>query len=118
MVTRVGCNLPKVHFSSGAYGSGGALALPLVGLTLKAVQKNPELRKKVDGKFAVLSEDQAQKLACEDRIEDSAFESRMEELFKKPGTTSEKAARKAERELKKGEKESFFKRLFKKKEKN
>ncbi len=118
LVTRVGCNLPKVHFSSGAYGSGGALALPLVGLTLKAVQKSPELRKKVDGKFAMLREDEAQKLACEDRIEDSAFESRMEELFKKRGTTSEKAAKKAERELKKGEKESFFKRLFKKKEKN
>ncbi|MDZ7613524.1 MAG: penicillin-binding transpeptidase domain-containing protein [Flavobacteriaceae bacterium] len=46
LVTRVGCNLPTVHFNSGTYGSGGALALPLVGLTLKEIQKSPSLRKK------------------------------------------------------------------------
>lgn len=118
LVTRVGCNLPKVHFSSGVYGSGGALALPLVGLTLKEIQKSPSLRKKVAVKFDALSEDLAMQLACEDQVEDSRFENMMNELFKKQGTTSEKAAKKAERESKKGEKESFFKRLFKKKEKN
>ncbi len=118
LVTRVGCNFPKVHFSSGANGSGGYLALPLVGLTLKEVQKSPVLRKKVDGKFAVLSEELNKQLVCEDWVDDSSFESRMEELFKKQGTTSDTAEKKAERELKKGEKKSFFKRLFKKKEKN
>jgi len=66
----------------------------------------------------VLSEELNKQLVCEDWVDDSSFESRMEELFKKQGTTSDTAEKKAERELKKGEKKSFFKRLFKKKEKN
>jgi penicillin-binding protein 1A len=118
LVTRVGCNLPKVHFNSGVYGSGGALALPLVGLTLKELQKSPSLRKKVSVKFDVLSEDLSQQLACEDQVEDSRMENMLDGLFKKQETSSEKAVKKAEKKLKKDEKESFFKRLFRKKEKN
>ena len=35
IVSRVGASTPAVHFNSGRYGSGSALALPLVAMTLK-----------------------------------------------------------------------------------
>jgi penicillin-binding protein 1A len=41
MATRVGAFTPGIHFNQGASGSGAALALPLVALTLKRVETNP-----------------------------------------------------------------------------
>ena len=41
IAARVGAFTPSIHFNTGANGSGAALALPLVALTLKAVESDP-----------------------------------------------------------------------------
>ena len=51
IVSRVGASLPSVHFYSGGNGTGSALALPLVALTLKQVQKDPDLTKQLISSF-------------------------------------------------------------------
>ena len=40
----VGARDPEIHFRSGNYGSGAALALPIAGKAIKKMQKDPELR--------------------------------------------------------------------------
>ncbi len=114
LVSRVGCNSPSLHFNSGALGSGGKLALPLVGYTLREIQRNKTLSNRYLTNFAPLSEQELESLACEDYIEDSDVEKFFDKIFSRPTMTSEKAAKKAKKEVKK--KESFFKRLFKKKD--
>jgi len=114
LVSRVGCNSPRLHFNSGALGSGGKLALPLVGYTLREIQRNRTLSNRYLTNFEPLTEQDLESLACEDYIEDSDLEKFFDKIFTKPNMTSEKAAKKAKKEVKK--KESFFKRLFKKKD--
>ncbi|MDZ7634711.1 MAG: penicillin-binding transpeptidase domain-containing protein [Bacteroidales bacterium] len=41
IVSRVGASTPAIHFNSGSNGSGSALALPLVALTLKKGKDQP-----------------------------------------------------------------------------
>jgi penicillin-binding protein 1A len=100
MVSRVGCNSPTVHFTNGS-GSGSSLALPLVAKTLKALENNPELKRRYSSNFLELSENDALLLACDDFKEDSGFDkvldffSSKEKSFEKQ---QERAQRKAERQ--------------------
>jgi penicillin-binding protein 1A len=54
MVSRVGASNQTVHFNSGAFGSGSALALPLVALTLHPVQRDRSLAGQLSSHFPVL----------------------------------------------------------------
>ncbi|MFD1315515.1 transglycosylase domain-containing protein [Namhaeicola litoreus] len=112
LVSRVGCNSPSLHFNTGALGSGGKLALPLVGYTFRNLQGNKKLSSQYLTNFAPMSEEALESFICEDYIEDSDFEKFFDKIFNNPEMTSEKAAKKAQKETKK--KESFFKKLFKK----
>jgi penicillin-binding protein 1A len=107
IVTRVGASSPAIHFNSGSYGTGGALALPLVALTLKKVGSDPEAGKQLLASFPKLTPELAAALDCPDFKEDGFFDNFLD-LFKKKeiifDTDSAKAGRK---------KKSFFKRLFK-----
>lgn len=94
LVTRVGTSLPTIKFNSGTYGAGSTLALPLVGRTLKYVQK------RYPTGFEPLPDEYAEALACEDYVEDSGLEKFFEGLFMKNKTTLEKAQRRAERRAK------------------
>ena len=114
LVSRVGCNSPSLHFNSGALGSGGKLALPLVGYTLKEIQQSKTLSPSYLTNFEPLSDQEMESMACEDFVEDSNVEKFFDKIFGKPNMTSEKAGRKAKKEVNK--KESFFKKLFKKKD--
>ena len=114
LVTRVGANKPTIHFTSGSNGAGSTLAMPLVAKTLLKVQSNPKLRNEYFTNFSVFNETTAALFDCDDFIEDTDFEKLLEELFNNPETTKEKASKKAKRKSKK--KESFFKRLFGKKD--
>jgi len=91
VVSRVGASSPKVKFNSGRNGSGSTLALPLVGKTLKLVQK------KYGAQFTKLPEFYLDALECEDYLEDSNFELFFENLFNNNNTTLDKNQRKAER---------------------
>ncbi|MGB5262082.1 MAG: hypothetical protein WBN28_00685, partial [Lutimonas sp.] len=84
------------------------------GYTLREIQRNKTLSNRYLTNFAPLSEQELESLACEDYIEDSDVEKFFDKIFSSPTMTSEKAAKKAKKEVKK--KESFFKRLFKKKD--
>ncbi len=116
LVTRVGASLPSIHFNNGANGSGSTLALPLIAKTLQSVQKNPILYRKYFENFPDLPEYLAEALSCEDYLEDSEFEKFFDGIFKKHETTVDKASKKAMRKSKKKDQDSFFKRVFGKKD--
>ncbi|PHS04276.1 MAG: penicillin-binding protein [Kordia sp.] len=110
LVSRVGCASPKIHFYNGT-GSGGRLALPLVAKTLYKVQNNSKLKKRYSKEFPYLSEKLLNELACEDFKEKTGLENFFN-LFKRKDKNFDKEQGKWER---KKNKESFFKKLFKKK---
>jgi penicillin-binding protein 1A len=82
IVSRVGASYPSVHFNDGANGSGSTLALPLVGLTLKKVQMNRELRLKLISPFPDLPPELAEELNCPDFKENKLFDNILD-LFKR-----------------------------------
>ncbi len=104
MVSRVGASLASVHFRSGSNGTGGALALPLAGLTLKNVQTNPELMDEFAGYFPPLPSELQNELDCPDFREKNAFDN-FKDIFKKNKIDYDHSKRKQK-------KNSFFKRLF------
>ena len=116
IATRVGASLPSIHFNNGANGSGGTLALPLVAKTLQKVQQNRTLRNKYFVAFEELPVDYQDALNCEDYKDASEIEKLFDGIFNNKNTTFEKASKKATRKAKRKNKNSFFKRIFGKKE--
>ena len=106
IVSRVGASSPSVHFNTGSYGSGSALALPLVALTLKQVQLNPVLREELIADFTDLPPELAGALDCPDFKEKNAFD-KFRDLFKKDKINFDTQVNKS-----KQKKKPFFKRLF------
>jgi penicillin-binding protein 1A len=104
IVSRVGASLASVHFRSGSNGSGSALALPLVGLTLKNMQTSPELMDAFAGYFPPLPSELQNELDCPDFREKTAIENFMG-IFKKNKIDYDHSKRKQK-------KNSFFRRLF------
>jgi penicillin-binding protein 1A len=66
VVSRVGASLPSVHFNTSYYGTGSALALPLVALTLKKIQDNPRLSKRFITPFPLLDPELERQMTCPD----------------------------------------------------
>ena len=81
IVSRVGASTPSIHFNSGSYGSGSALALPLVALTLKKVEKNKEIMSVINTPFAPLPPELEMTLDCPDFREKSFFD-RLFDIFR------------------------------------
>ncbi len=71
MVTRVGAATPAIHFSQGANGSGSTLALPLVALTLRKMERDPVTRKSVMVPFPELPPYLQGSLDCPDFKEET-----------------------------------------------
>jgi penicillin-binding protein 1A len=109
LVSRVGASLPSVHFFDGRNGSGSALALPLVAMTLKNVEGNRELRNKVISDFPELSSQMAAELDCPDFKEKKLFEN-IFDFFKRDKVRFNKDSSGSETK-----KKSFFRRIFGKK---
>lgn len=74
MVTRVGASSPAIHFNQGALGSGGRLALPLIGLSLQKSQSQASLRTEVLGNFSFADSTTVQDLNCPDFKEKNSLE--------------------------------------------
>jgi penicillin-binding protein 1A len=106
LVCRVGASLPSVHFNNSSNGSVGALALPLVAMTLKKIEIDPELMKQLNRPFPELTPELEKELNCPDYREKSVFENIIK-IFKKEKISYEKQTDKAEKKNK-----SFFKRIF------
>ncbi len=105
IVSRVGASTPLVHFNNGSYGSGSALALPLVALTLKRVQQNRELREKLFISFPPLPPELEGMLDCPDFREENFFD-RFKDLFEKEEDYGRPRAR-PKKDIR-----SFLRRLF------
>lgn len=81
IVSRVGASTPSIHFNSGAYGSGSALALPLVALTLKKAEKNRKVMERINVPFPPLPPELAMALDCPD-FRDKSFFDRLFDVFR------------------------------------
>ena len=81
IVSRVGASTPSIHFNNGSYGSGSALALPLVALTLRKAEKEKELMNRINIPFEPLPPELAMALGCPD-FRDKTFFDRLFDVFK------------------------------------
>lgn len=108
IATRVGANSPSIHFYSGANGSGGRLALPLVANLLAKAQNDSTILTNINTSFPDILAKYSNALKCDDYIEETAMD-KVLGAFKSKNTTLEKEKKKAKRKKKKG--------LFKRKKK-
>ena len=106
MVSRVGASLPSVHFNNGANGTGSALALPLVAMTLSDVQRDHELMKRLISPFPVLTPDLVAELDCPDYKEKKLFEN-VFNIFRRDRNRPDK-----DTTVSGVRKKSIFKRIF------
>ncbi len=104
IVSRVGASTPSIHFNSGRNGSGSALALPLVALTLKEAETNTELMKLINNPFPVLPPEMADAMDCPDFREKSYFD-KLIDLFREDVIDYHKAGKR---------RRSIFDRIFRK----
>lgn len=113
MVSRVGNSFSSVHFASGADGSGGRLALPIVALTLQQIEKNNEVLKLYDSDFKTLPEVLANEMDCPDFDEDNTID-KLKLLLSKDKTTIKEQEKKnkptRKKDKKKKKKKGWFKR--------
>ena len=106
IVTRVGASSRAVHFNNGSNGSGSALALPLVALTLKKIQANDTLTRELIAPFPDLPPDLKGALDCPDFKDKNIFD-KVRDLFQKDKTYPYKGENKTQQK-----KKGFFRRLF------
>lgn len=102
-----GGSSPAFRFSSGAFGSGSTMALPIFGETWQEIEQRPEMSKYARESFPPLSEKEKNLLDCEDYREEGF-------LDKVKGIFSPDKGEKFKNEEDKEDKPSFFERLFKK----
>jgi len=102
MVSRVGCDSPKIHFNSGL-GAGSSLALPLVAKTLQQIEKDTELKKQFSTSFKPLTDDESYDLECDDFKEKTTIENFLD-IFKSDKTSFEKQQERAKRKAERKEK--------------
>lgn len=116
VVSRVGASLPEVHFSSGQYGSGSTLALPLVGIMLREIQQNADLKHMAFAPFPQLPPALEEILECPD-YEEPSETSPFKTLFRSKQTNEKREQRKTERQERQSEKkkDGLLQRLFNKK---
>jgi len=112
IVSRAGASTRAIHFSSGSNGSGSALALPLVALTLKKVSQNPELTKSMVSDFPELPPELAGALDCPDFKDKNLFD-RIKDVFEKNKKTYDDSGAKTKTRTKR-KKDSFFRKIFRK----
>jgi penicillin-binding protein 1A len=106
IVTRAGASSRMIHFNNGSDGSGSALALPLVALTLKKMQANDTLTSQFITSFPDLPPELQRALDCPDFKEKNIFD-KFRNLFQNKKTSPEKGDKKVPQK-----KKGFFKRLF------
>ncbi|HNT92366.1 MAG TPA: transglycosylase domain-containing protein [Bacteroidales bacterium] len=92
IVSRVGASTPSIHFNNSRYGSGSALALPLVAMTLKKAEKEKGLMTRINVPFDPLSPELEMALACPD-FRDKTFFDRLFDIFKEKEIDYEEAGR-------------------------
>lgn len=120
----VGARNPGIHFSDGSNGSGSALALPIAGNIIRDMESQTELRRSYLNPIRISSR-YTELMECEGTRTKGAWNRFFESLFKKNKEKEEEkeASRKDQSDDSAGVKEDgkvrkFFKKIFKKKEKD
>lgn len=108
IVSRAGASSRAIHFNSGSNGSGSALALPLVALTLKKVKQDHSLRDSLIAGFPNLPPELANALDCPDFKDKNLFDMIID-IFEKDEKTYDGTEKKVERTVK-----SILRKIFKK----
>jgi penicillin-binding protein 1A len=108
IVSRAGASSRTIHFNNAANGSGSALALPVVALTLKRLKQNPQLKDKLIAQFPELPPEMAGALDCPD-FKDKNFFDRIIDFFEKDKKSYENQGARNERKLR-----NFLRKIFKK----
>lgn len=108
IVSRAGASSRAIHFNSGSNGSGSALALPLVALTLKKVKQDHRLRDSLIKSFPDLPPELANALDCPDFKDKNLFDMIID-IFEKDEKTYDGTEKKVERTVK-----SILRKIFKK----
>ena len=108
IVSRAGASSRAIHFNSGSNGSGSALALPLVALTLKKVKQDHRLRDSLITIFPDLPPELANALDCPDFKDKNLFDMIID-IFEKDEKTYDGTEKKVERTVK-----SILRKIFKK----
>lgn len=94
IVSRVGASSPAIHFNTGSNGSGSALALPLVALTLKKAEADIYLFNKLNTQFPPLPAELESALDCPDFREKNFFD-RLFDLLEEDEGNYEKAGKRS-----------------------
>ncbi len=108
IVSRAGASSRAIHFNSGSNGSGSALALPLVALTLKKVRQNPSLKNNLITSFPELPPELEHALDCPDFKEKNLFD-KIIDIFENDKRPYEGADKKIERKIR-----NILRKIFKK----
>jgi penicillin-binding protein 1A len=108
IVSRAGASSRAIHFNNGANGSGSALALPVVALTLKKLKQNPQLKDKLIAPFPELPPELAGALDCPD-FKDKNFLDKIFDYFEKDKRSYENQGARSERKLR-----NFLRKIFRK----
>lgn len=108
IVSRAGASSRAIHFNRGSFGSGSALALPLVALTLSKVQQDPSLKDHLTAPFPDLPAELEYALDCPDFREKNFFD-RIIDIFEKDKNPYEGADKKVERRIR-----NILRKIFKK----
>ena len=105
----VGASSPLVHFRSGAYGSGSAMALPVFAQFFAQMDRNPDLKFYTHASFPELAPDLQSRMDCPDFKEENFFDSFLDIFSDKEG---KKYKDEGESHEDTKEKKGFFKRIF------
>ncbi len=112
IVARAGASTPAIHFNNGAYGSGSALALPLVALTLKKIRNDRNLNERFIAPFPDLPPDLEYALDCPD-FRDKNFFDIFIDIFEPRKRTYDQRGEEIERRIR-----SVLRKIFKNKKNN
>jgi penicillin-binding protein 1A len=112
----VGASSPVVHFRSGTYGSGSAMALPVFGEFFKTINRSSSLNNYTRARFDDLPEDLQYRMDCEDFREENLFDSFFG-IFKdeegRPISPEKEEEQEQPQKKAKPQKKGFLERLFK-----
>ncbi|NLR90904.1 transglycosylase domain-containing protein [Flammeovirga agarivorans] len=109
MVTRVGASSNAVHFSSGSYGAGSTLALPITAFTLQQIQKDHQLSTTYFLPFPALPHHLSNCLDCEDYKEDTDVKMFFNNIFKTKSAEEKKKRKEERKEKRKKRREKRYK---------
>mgnify|MGYP003637063488 CR=1 FL=1 len=111
----VGASSPVVHFRSGAYGSGSAMALPIFGEFFKNINKSSDLNFYTKASFDELSPELQSRMDCEDFREETIFDSFFGIFRDEEGKPISPGKEEEPESDAKPEKKGFLERIFKRK---